>query len=63
MGIAAVAGQFDKEASQNARLLRGKNRDASHGSPRSFAAQRRLAQDDNQTVPRLHPLTGGPASL
>src|SRR5437660_11014049 len=35
----------------NARLLRRKERDASRGSPRSFAAQRTLAQDDNQTAP------------
>jgi hypothetical protein len=38
--------QFDNERSEpNARLLR-RNRGASSGSPRSFAAQERLAQDD-----------------
>jgi len=33
--------------------LRRKERDATRGSPRSFAAQRTLAQDDNQVVPML----------
>jgi len=32
----------------NARLLRREERDASRGSPRSFAAQRTLAQDDSE---------------
>jgi UDP-glucose 4-epimerase len=43
--------KFDKESEPNARVLRRKPRAATRGSPRSFAAQRRLAQDDNQ-VPR-----------
>jgi hypothetical protein len=34
-------------------LLRRKQRDASRGSPRSFAAQHQLAQDDKQTDPLL----------
>ena len=34
-----------------------KERDTSRGSPRSFAAQRTLAQDDNQTAP-LPPVLG-----
>jgi hypothetical protein len=45
-GRFAVVVQFGKEASQNARLLRRKERDASRGSPRSFAAHRMLVQDD-----------------
>jgi len=43
--------QFGKGSEPNARLLRRKERDASRGSPRSFAAQRTLAQDDNQSAP------------
>jgi hypothetical protein len=45
-----VMGQFDKEASQTRNFCIANN-DASHGSPRSFAAQMRLAQDDKQTDP------------
>jgi xanthine dehydrogenase iron-sulfur cluster and FAD-binding subunit A len=40
----------------NAQLLRRQERDASRGSLRSFAAQKRLAQDDNDV------LTGSSAS-
>jgi hypothetical protein len=36
-----------EEASQDARLLRRIKHDASRGSPRSFASQKALAQDDN----------------
>jgi hypothetical protein len=39
------------EANQNARLLWRKQRATSRGSPGSFAAQKRLAQDDKQTAP------------
>jgi len=45
-GRFAVVVQSGKEASQNARLLRRKERDASCGSPRSFAAHGTLVQDD-----------------
>src|SRR5438876_9187654 len=56
----AVVVQFGKEASQNARLLRPKVRDASRGSPRSPSASLKgrlsprkecLLKDDNQTAP------------
>jgi len=46
-----VVAQFDKEASQTPRWLRRQERDASRGSPRSLAAQKALARDDNQTEP------------
>jgi hypothetical protein len=39
--------QFDKEASQTRDYCVAKN-DASRGSPRSFAAQKALAQDDKR---------------
>jgi hypothetical protein len=39
-----------KEASQMRDYVRRKNRDVSRGSPRSLAAQKALARDDNQTV-------------
>src|SRR5580704_14606654 len=39
-----------KGSEPNARLLRRKERDATRGSPRSFAAQKALAQDDNRVV-------------
>jgi len=31
--------------------MRREKRDATRGSPRSFAAQKALAQDDNRTAP------------
>src|SRR5208282_5484021 len=47
---AAVVGQAVLQGSEpDARLLCRKERDTSRGSPRSFARQRTLAQDDNQT--------------
>ena len=42
------AGSAVQGSEPNARLLRRNERDASRGSPRSFAAQRTLAQDDNE---------------
>jgi len=42
-----VVVQSDREASRARDLLCGKEHDTSRGSPRSFAAQRTLAQDDN----------------
>jgi hypothetical protein len=49
-----AVGQFDKEASQT-RDYCGAKSATSRGSPRSFAAQKALTQDDNQTdpLPRL----------
>src|ERR1700733_676712 len=44
--VCSLVGKRAKRA-----ILCRKKRDTSRGSPRSFAAQRTLAQDDNQTAP------------
>jgi hypothetical protein len=43
-------GQFDKEGSQSRDIASLSERDATRGSPRSLAAQRRLARDDNEVL-------------
>jgi hypothetical protein len=40
---------FDKEASQRAIVVARRTRATSRGSPRSFAAQKKLAQDDKSS--------------
>jgi hypothetical protein len=53
MAIEVVAHfELNEEASQAPRLLRRKERGGSRGSLRSFAAQKRLAQDDNFKLSR-----------
>ena len=56
-----MVAQFDKEASQTRDYCLAKCAEASRGSPRFLAAQKRLARDDNQT-PAL-PKTRNPGSL
>lgn len=45
--VVAQSRNWEVEASQTCGLMRAKKRGASHRSPRSFAAQEKLAQDDN----------------
>jgi hypothetical protein len=47
MGWIRIVVQLDREASQTRDSCVAKNRDASHGSLRSFTAQRALVQDDH----------------
>jgi len=47
----SVAARSDKEASQTRDYCIAKNATLRRGPPRSFAAQKTLAQDDNQPEP------------
>ena len=51
-----VTVQFNKEASRTRDLVMARKRHDSRGSPRSLAAQKRLARDDNKKIPVTIPI-------